>query len=208
MPNHVYTSATIFGPAEALDAIVAIAENDEDKSILEHFLPLPAEALTESTFGDRTITVFAEGGYSTAVDLWGSKWADYEVELVDDDRTDTLPSITLRFQSAWNPVVEGYRKLSTLLGISAVLDYEDEGGCFLGASTVANGEVIFEEWYSGEEAEKKPLFTENVPAEPEDSSSDEWQEWYEAYNEAWNELRVACSDNAFAALPTGDKVTA
>lgn len=199
MPNHIYTHATITGPAEALDAIAAIAGADKDRSVLEHYLPLPAEATTERTYtkpdGTTTTTsVFTDNGYTTALALWGSKWADYEVEVADDGRTDAEPYLELRFQSAWSPVVEGYRKLSTLLGITAVLAYEDECGNYLGASAVTGGEVVFERYVDGGDT------LAEVPAEPEDTSSDEWYAWNDARNDAWNQALNEATDAAFAAL--------
>jgi hypothetical protein len=206
MPNHIFTTAHITGPPEALDAIWALAE--EGESVLAHYLPLPESATEEYviTGADGTTTtvgVFSDTGYGTAIELWGSKWADYEVEAWMDDRTDPQPSIMLRFQSAWSPVVEGYQKLSTMLGITVVLTYEDEGRCYLGATAISDGKVVGEDYLTGEAAEKKDLFAD-VPAEPTDYDAADFeerqQEWYEAYNTAWSELLVTCEDNAFEAL--------
>jgi hypothetical protein len=144
MPNHVYTDITITGPADALNAIAVLAK--DNKSILDHYLPLPDTATKQVSYVGPTgetisYSAYTDGGYSTAVDLWGSKWPDYEVDLLCDDR-DHDGSITVRCQSAWSPLTEGYRKLSALLDIRAVLAYTDEGGCFVGASAVAAGEVV------------------------------------------------------------------
>lgn len=204
MPNHIYTTATIFGPTDVLDKIFEIAENATDKaSVLEHYLPLPADALetrtrTKADGTTETYQVFSDTGYSTALDLWGSKWADYELELVCDDRTDTKPSLTLRFQSAWGPVVEGYRKLSGALGLDAVLSYEDECSNFLGASAIADGQIVFEAYIDGSTVDEHPTFAD-VPAQP-DEVGDEWDTWQEAFSEAWNDLLVKCEDDAFTAL--------
>ena len=202
MPNHIYTTATIFGPTDALTTIHDLAEKGE--SVLAHFLPLPAEAseTRTSTLPDGTTTtysVFAEGGYAMALDLWGSKWADYETEVVCDDRTNTDPCLTLRFQSAWSPVVEGYVKLSTMLGITAILGYEDECRNYLGATAVADGKVVGEEYYDGDKVDEHPLFAAVSKDEP-GWDSPEWDEWQTAYNDAWNELLVECEDHAYDAL--------
>jgi hypothetical protein len=209
MPNHVYTTAHITGPAEVLAEIAKIASEPNNNGILEHYLPLPEGALEErtSTWDNgttETYQVFSATGYGDAVDLWGSKWGDYDLQCVDYDTTCPKPYVSLRFQSAWSPVTEGYRKLSALLGIEAVLGYEDELQNYLGASAVKGGEVVYVEEYDPDEAEKQPLFTENVPKQPADEDAEDyaerWDEWSEAWNEAWNDLLVACEDNAFAAL--------
>lgn len=202
MPNHIYTTATIFGPTDALTTIHDLADNG--KSVLAHFLPLPADACEERTYTQQdgttfTSSVFAPGGYEMAVDLWGSKWADYEVEVLNDDRQDAKPSITLRFQSAWSPVVEGYTKLSTMLGITAVLTYEDECHNYLGATGIKDGRVISEEYYDGSKVDEHPLFAE-VPEQPSDWNSDEWYQWNSDYSEAWSALLVECEDNVWAAI--------
>lgn len=205
MPNHIYTTATIFGPTDVLDTIFEIANEATDKSsVLEHYLPLPADALETRTYTKadgttETHQVFSDTGYSTALELWGSKWADYELEVSYDGRLDPKPNLGLRFQSAWAPVVEGYRKLSSTLGIDVVLAYEDECSNFLGATAVADGKVVFEQYVDGGDTDKETAFAD-VPAQPENFGSEEWDAWQEAYSEAWNDLLLACDDNAHAAL--------
>lgn len=212
MPNHIFTTATIFGPTDVLTTIYNLADTDNNDaanpSVLEHYLPLPAEATetTTRTNADGTTTttsVFTPGGYEQALDLWGSKWGDYELDTIDDSRDAADPSITIRFQSAWAPVVEGYRKLSALLGIDAVLGYEDECGNYLGATAIADGAVVGESYVDSSEVEAHPRFAD-VPAYPEDTDAadyeDKWQAWQEAHSDAWSELLVECEDYAFAVL--------
>ena len=201
MPNHVETTITIIGPAEALDQIAALAEAEQ--SILEHFLPLP-EGATEVRTGvtaDGTpweYSVFTDNGYAMACKLWGSKWADYDVRLEDDGRTEPTPSITVCCSSAWSPNVEGYRKLSTMLGIAAVLSYKDEGWGFVGASAVVNGEIVSEERF-GTEALDGFANGKGVPSSPPEAKDGEdadevRDEWWTEYDDACYEARLFCGE--------------
>ena len=194
MPNHCYTMADITGPIEVLDALWAHAEQDDP--ILPHYLPLPEGAVTADG-------AFAEGGYAAACDLWGSKWGDYDLEPVSDDRNEAEPSITIRFSSAWEPVIVGYCRLSALLGITAVLSYEDEGELFVGSTAITDGKNV-----GGRDLDEitlAALETERgVPSFPSDSQAadyeERWQEWVEAHNDVLSELRSDCVEAAYDCL--------
>jgi hypothetical protein len=211
MPNHVETITTIIGPIEVLDQIAALAA--DEKSILDHFLPLPSEATIKRTGvtpdGEPyEYSVFANGqdggidGYAAAVALWGSKWGDYDVWLVNDDRNAVRPSITIRNNSAWSPVVEGYRKMSEMLGIAVTLRYVDEGWCYVGAAAVADGRIVAENEFS-DKALDAYAATKGVADRPSpDTDDDAQQEWWSDYSDAVEDAADFCDKQVTEALAT------
>lgn len=116
MPNHVFQRAelTISDP-EVRDNIIALATKGE--SILKHYLPIAEEGTTQ--------------WHTAAIEMWGTKWADYETTIIDDLEGDL---VTVRFSSAWSPAEEGIAKLAALLDIHIVLEWEEEQPAFMGAA--------------------------------------------------------------------------
>lgn len=203
MPNHVYSHADIIGPSEVLEVIADLAQTGS--SILQHYLPLPAEAsetrtTTFATGKTETYSVFVGSGYETACALWGSKWADYDVELEwgSPERPFDEEYLRVRFNSAWSPVIEGYRKLSELLPIAVVLTYEEESLDYVGGAAIVGGEVLLEERF-GNYAIEGYLKTKHLPAEPE-WDSDEWSEWHEERVDLISELLGLCEGRTSAAI--------
>ena len=203
MPNHVFTQVEITGPPDALDQISKLAQQGE--SILEHYLPLPTDA-TETISGTTpdgepySYSVFTDGGYTTAVKLWGSKWADYGVELISDDAEQGYRSVSIRCQSAWSPVTEGYRKLSEMLGIRATLRCVDEGWCYVGGYAVANGQIVGE-YELGDNELHAFAEEQGVPTEADEGADEEARdEWWSKYDTAVEDAATECLERAQEAL--------
>ena len=201
MPNHTAVTVEIVGSPDALDQLAELAS--EGKSILKHFIPLPENAITTHTgltedgepFEYQAFAETRNGGevdgYNLACNLWGTKWADYDVDLIVDDRSDANPSIKIRCNSAWSPPVEGYRKLTEILPIAVVLSYQDEGYGYVGATSVAGGEIIDEQDYdsTGMDSYNK---VRGLGEPPEDQSGDEFLEWMDQMHVLTFELIDLC----------------
>lgn len=201
MPNHVYSTAEIIGPPKVLDEITKLAENGE--SILKHYFPLPDEAIKTVTFTapdgtEGSYKVFTDSGYDTACELWGSKWADYNVELFVDARADSDPYIKIKHASAWSPVIEGYRKLSEKLPIAVVLTYQEEGYAYVGAASVAGGQVISESDFT-DGAIDTFLETKGLREAP-DFEDDAWISWISDRDALIDDLIAYCDDNVTTIL--------
>ena len=72
---------------------------------------------------------------------WGTKWGDYDTELVGESPT----HLNFQFTTAWGPGVDGIlnisRKFPTLVFVG---EYEESGMCFCGAYSVQNGDILAE----------------------------------------------------------------
>jgi hypothetical protein len=202
MPNHVYTNTEFHTTdPEQRATLKRLAENNE--SIIAHYVPLPdqySETKSWTNHNGETFTtsVFTEGGYNAAIDLWGSKWADYELEVMDE----TPEVISIRHQSAWAPSNEGLRKVSAILGITISTSYTEESGEFVGAAIFHKGACIAEEEICGteyyEELDKR-LVAAGQPAECPDWDDDEkWMEWQNERSALEGDILVECEDKAWA----------
>ena len=116
MPNHVFQRAELTIPdPEVRNNIIALATKGE--SILKHYLPIAEEGTNQ--------------WHTAAIEMWGTKWADYETTLIDEVEGDV---VTIRFSSAWSPADEGIAKLAALLDIQIALGWEEEQPAFMGAA--------------------------------------------------------------------------
>ena len=114
MPNHIFTQVSVHGSPEHIDAIAA--QVNAGNSVLAHFFPLDEND---------------DDWYNKAIALWGSKWADYEVEPLG--RTEC--SIDFRCSSAWSPNTVGFARLTEAMpGLSVFLSYEDRKSTRLNSS--------------------------------------------------------------------------
>jgi Ferredoxin-like domain in Api92-like protein len=215
MPNHVYTNTEYHTTdPEQRATIKRLAEAGE--SIIAHYVPLPDAYTEERAWTDsegRTLTrsVFVNGGIDAAYELWGSKWADYEVELADE----TPDLIEVRHLSAWGPSDEGLRKVSALLGITIFTSYTEESGEFVGAVVFHNGVLIASAGVGGTEYDAlmgERLRAEGQPAECPDYDDDDeaWQAWQDArsaiefdlLNEYEDAVRAAYAEFTTTLTPT------
>ena len=203
MPNHTQVIVEVIGSSDALDQLADLAS--EGKSILKHFIPLPDNAIETRTFTTKdgetgTYSAFAEtrnggevDGYDLACKLWGTKWADYEVDLIGDSRDSGSPSIKIKCNSAWSPPIEGYLTLTKLLPIAVVMTYQDEGYGYIGATAIAGGQVVADHEYDtvGMDAYNKGR---GLGEPPEDQGGDEFLEWMDQMHVLTFELLDLCEE--------------
>lgn len=176
MPNWSYNTLTIEGPSEDIDRLLAAIEatrnNEEERfrggySLLRTFIPRPEAVVENGTWYDWSVT------------HWGTKWED---AMRVDEREDNR--LTMRGETAWAPPIPGYTTVSAMFPtLTFIIDYDEEGGWFVGATRMVNGES----------------FTVDVNAEdegfpqPDESIDDEEQQW-EDYRERLNDVRLQCRD--------------
>jgi hypothetical protein len=88
MPNHCWNILTIVGHKEDLD------EFKKHKLSFQHFNPIP-EHLTDAE------------KYEWMLDNWGTKWDNYEFEILGDDTRESYNHNVLecRFITAWSPPI-------------------------------------------------------------------------------------------------------
>jgi hypothetical protein len=200
MPNHVYQTATITGPADVIATLTTMAQ--EGQSIIKHYVPLPDDATKEVTHTNpdgttTTYSAFSDNGYNTALELWGTKWADYDIDLINSTPTE----LNIRFQSAWSPAIEGWRKVSEMTGINLLISYEEEGCGFIGACYIANGTVVADKWYDDGEIDTALAalgFDAVRYPEPEDDENEDYDDRLNAYFDYQHESRQALLNNVTA----------
>lgn len=106
MPNYCWNTTDVTGPAEQITEFhQRVLTEEGDIQICESLLPLPDWAT--KTVDGGSFTVFANGGYQTAVDLWGSKWGDFSHEVTD------TPGHYV-YQTAWSPITNGLKAISDM----------------------------------------------------------------------------------------------
>ena len=132
MPNHVFQTATLtIADPDVRATIVGLAEKGE--SIIKHYFPLPADASKLVTTNDgTTFSAFSDTGHNTAIELWGTKWADYDVAL--QDVVDNC--VTVSFSSAWGPADIGLARVADLLDIHITLEWQEEQPSDIGAAII------------------------------------------------------------------------
>jgi hypothetical protein len=140
MPNWCYNKVVIDGPTIALKAIADKGSaNDPNKtnSFLQSLIPMPKEY--ESLEG------YNSGGYEWCINNWGTKWAESSIEMSGENFGDT-GQITYQFDSAWNPPLEGYDKISQMFPELTFIHFWDEPGmAFCGIRVTKDGEEIMME---------------------------------------------------------------
>ena len=131
MPNHVYQTATFTIPdPEVRATIIGLAEKGE--SILRHYLPI-------------TKVPSANYAHAAALEMWGTKWADYETALQDT----TGNEVNVSFTSAWGPADIGLIKIAALLDIHITLFWQEEQPSDIGCAIFdgKNGATWAKQYY-------------------------------------------------------------
>ena len=127
MPNWCYNTITInHSNPEMMNKFKDIV--NDDTGLLQSFIPCPEELLDDEQQENHNIETY---GYKTWYDWrianWGVKWdITLEYPTENDDG-----SITVSFDSAWNPPIKAYEKLQEL-GFSIVAYYAEPGMRFAG----------------------------------------------------------------------------
>lgn len=112
MPNHCHNDLYIEGPANEVDALLALIGADQTPPQFDFdvLIPYPAhwakldkdmESLGYKGFEDRygkgAKDGFNSGGYEWCIENWGTKWGAYDVARRDYDGK------CITFQTAWSP---------------------------------------------------------------------------------------------------------
>lgn len=182
MPNHCSNNLTVSGPVEDVAAFVKAAEGAE--SLVDAFFPMPEE-LRGTTVGynpdpdevrQRNIELYgAPDWYEWAHKNWGSKWGDYDTDLLG--HTHDAGHAAFVYTTAWGPMEQAIANISkrfpTLL---FEVVYEEGGSCLLGATVHQAGELIGEAHLSDDEW-------------PEPTTDEDGQEDWDAFEEAMWTLR-------------------
>lgn len=180
MPNLCSNHLTITGPEADVKKFADAVEGAE--SICDALLPMPEE-LKDTTVGshpdpdDVRAALRAKYGaadwYEWAMNNWGTKWGDYDTDLLG--RQDGLVMYT--YTTAWIPMVEAVRRLSEMFPtLDFTCVYEEGGDCLLGAFRCVEGDEI---------AHSSVPFDEY----PSISVGDDGEEDWDAHWDALSDLR-------------------
>lgn len=180
MPNWCDNHLRVTGDnAELKRFVKAITSDDDSIQILKNLLPFPSELegkdITDKD-GNAIARAFTDGGYSWCLDVWGTKWADCETEiLVEED-----DNLVIRYQTAWSPALEGLKRVSVLFPtLQFQSDWVEEGNQSLGAALHENGN----EQFVAAPYEAMPEYNDFV-----DGDDVDWQ----AYQDAVDDLLQSC----------------
>ena len=144
MPNWCNNNITITGPAHKINKIWAEAIKD-DSGLLNAIVPMPT-ALRETVkgSGDENQTELHDGytnWYDWSVARWSTKW-DVSTEGLEYDESDGVATITGWFDSAWAPPTQAMETYGAENpDVLITLDYHEPGMCFVGRTTIENGEA-------------------------------------------------------------------
>lgn len=105
--------------------------------------------------------------YDWCLSHWGTKWGDCHTVL--NEGSDT--HLDFLFDSAWSPPIDGLNHISTMFPtLVFILQYEELGMGFVGASRIQNGNV------SVSDANVDDIDTSGVDF---DDAEFDWSDWYE-----------------------------
>ena len=182
MPNHCLQQTAIHGPRESRDRFISLAVEDGYPS-LKVLHPMPEElsgtfvgfTLDEELAKARTekhaslLLKYGHGDwYSWAHAEWGTKWGDYETNIITHDEWAT----SIEYQSAWGPSSELVRHISALFpDLLFVTTITEESHAFAGYTIHKDGKTL-------EDTETEiPEFDWEVDGE-DDEKRYEWEDDY------------------------------
>lgn len=146
MPNHVYNQLTVSGPKNDLLAFHASINFDgENVGIVRSFIPFPSELegkdITDKD-GNVVGRAFSDDGYQWCLRNWGTKWGDYETDVVCEPsaHTDGEWSVSYSYQSAWSPANVAIARIAELFPTLTFDVVWEEEGCQSLGSFVAKGD--------------------------------------------------------------------
>ena len=160
MPNHCSNILVVDGDTaqrkQFFSDITKNVKEGEDFAILLNLYPTPKDLeIVSGSLGKDTPEQAelerkqaenkAKHGYKDWYDWnnanWGSKWGDYESQIV----TNTDSTLVLEFTTAWSPIINGLVKVSEQYPLLEFNYAFSEGGMgFVGGVGIKNGEVISE----------------------------------------------------------------
>ena len=153
----------------------------EGKMTQEWYDKLVANQVARYEAGQKAM---AETGYYNWYDwankVWGTKWGDYDTDLVSGELSADDTQIRFLYQTAWSPFSEGFfEKVSQLFPtLSFEIEYEGEGTEYIGLMVAENG--VVKDFYA--EPDLSSLYEKNAP----DGDID-----WDAYTEAIDRIRDA-----------------
>lgn len=202
MPNWVQNKVTITGPTEKVQEIYELIntpDGADPASILKHYFPLPDEATKEVEYTDKdgntkSYGAFTDTGYDTALELWGTKWADCDTYVADQptDVGSGFSELTFSCQSAWSPPLAGWQALSEKFDLMIATSFEEEQPDFIGCQIFIDGENAFFFEVNG-----NTIFGA-CPAYPDNGTDDEVDDYWEKRNEVITDFRVMVDDQCDA----------
>lgn len=155
MPNLCTNSLSLDGPAADIAAFVTAVHGQE--SITNALLPVPADQ--------------AENWYEWSIANYGTKWGDYDTELVFHNDT----AASYRFSTAWSPLAEGIRQISSQFPtITFTLVFDEPGDELMGGYLIADGKIL----------NVVSVASEDWPELKVDVNGEElFDEWFQALND-------------------------
>ena len=151
MPNWCNNSVT-FRHSDP-EQISRVVRGFTAEKLFAEFLPCPPDLLAETPIGEDFVTrndaqkainlekYGYEDWHGWCRDNWGTKWDVSTGEWDDADLTNPN-QVIVSFETAWQPPVAFYEKL-TELGFEIEAWYLEEGAGFVGKYTSANGDESF-----------------------------------------------------------------
>ena len=144
MPNHTATQVQIHGPTTTLlpfEQHLKLQEQDPHYPVgfLQKFVPYDKNLFSGNT------------------EAWGTKWDVYELGNIEFEETPnyhgfpTTAILKCTWHTAWSPCIEAMLTLSQLYDVTVKLTYIDEGGFYVGTTTIIGGEKNYEDSYSGDD---------------------------------------------------------
>jgi hypothetical protein len=185
MPNECSNNLSIYGPEADVHDFVQRVE--AAGSITDAFLPFPAELSGDpitNKDGQEIARAFTNAGLQWALKNWGTKWGDYDTEILAHEPGHAA----FLYTTAWGPLDAGLLNISAqfpTLVFSTV--HEEPGNMILGGAVYAKGHVI--------NAHEIPH-----SAWPTMPDTDEWVDALDDYNETMENLR----DQLWSDLETPD----
>ena len=155
MPNLCTNSLSLDGPAADIAAFVNAVHGQE--SITNALLPVPADQ--------------ADNWYEWSIANYGTKWGDYDTELTYHNDA----GAAYRFTTAWSPLSEGIRQISSQFPtITFTLVFDEPGDELMGGYLIADGKIL----------NVVSVASEDWPELKLDVNGEElFDEWFQALND-------------------------
>ena len=178
MPNECENEVSVYGSEAELnrfkEAITSKKGDGFEYQIFRNLLPLD--------FGT------SDNPRQLAIDVWGSKWGDYDTDASDIVQEHGVSSIMMTYLSAWSPC--DYTKISEMFpDLTFLMIYSEHGWGFMGVTVYQKGEEVFSDFVDSTD-DRYPQLREERP-----DDRDEWQA-QEEFEEAEMNLRDEFDNSA------------
>lgn len=191
MPNYCFTQLEVTGPEKDIKRFCDGLNNnitEGNLSILSTYHPRPVDldvtcyfivpegiddrAAIEATYASNIEKYGHSTWYDWNIANYGSKWADsFSSYEINPHHLSGLSYVRLEFQTAWSPITEGIRFVSSVFPtLVFLMSYEEESDDYVGAEVHKAGETLF--------------YESVVPPETERKDGEDEDEWYDRANDA------------------------